>query len=48
MNELRRDEYGVVTTLPNGRTAEVVPLIFHRARICLVNQHCRITYDDVW
>lgn len=34
--------------LPNGRKADVVPLTFGRARICLVNEHERYAYDDAW
>jgi hypothetical protein len=34
--------------LANGRRAEVVPLTFGRGRICLVNQHCDSSYDDMW
>jgi len=34
--------------LPNGRKAEVVPLTFGRARICLVDEQIPMMYDDVW
>lgn len=37
-----------VRELPNGRIAEVVRLTFGRARICLVNEHVPLVYDDVW
>jgi hypothetical protein len=34
--------------LANGRLAEVIPLTFGRARICLVSVGCRMSYDDGW
>jgi hypothetical protein len=34
--------------LPNGRHADMVPLTFVRARICLVNLNDRGGYDDEW
>jgi len=46
--QLRRDEYGFVAELPNGRLAEIMPLTFGRARICLLNEHSRFCYDDMW
>ena len=34
--------------LPDGRSAEIVPLTFGRARITVVNEHDPLSYDDVW
>lgn len=34
--------------LANGRTAEVLPLLFGRARLGVVSQHCRHCYDQVY
>jgi hypothetical protein len=34
--------------LPNGRKAEVIPLTFGRARICLTSVACEFAYDDGW
>lgn len=33
---------------PNGRIAEIAPIAFRRARLCLVNPTFRESYDDVW
>ena len=44
-----RLEYALaVRELPNGRLAEAIPLLYGRARICLVNERVPQTYDDVW
>lgn len=44
------DAHDVVARIwyPNGRIAEVVPLAFGAARLCLVNPTFGHTYDDVW
>lgn len=34
--------------LPNGRKVDVIPLTYGRARICLVNERERFSYDDTW
>ena len=46
---MQATEYGTIEhTLPNGRLAEIVSLTFGRARICLVSEYCRFSYDSVW
>lgn len=35
-------------TLPNGREAEVIPLTFGRARLCLISRMWAPNYDDAW
>jgi hypothetical protein len=34
--------------LPNGRFAEVILLIYGRARLCLISALCASTYEDSW
>jgi hypothetical protein len=34
--------------LSNGMFAEVIPLVYDRARLCLVNRHFNDSYDNEW
>lgn len=34
--------------LPDGRELQVVPLLGLRARLCVTNPHCSMSYEDVW
>jgi hypothetical protein len=34
--------------LPNGREVDIIHLTFGRARICLVDEACDLTYEDSW
>jgi len=34
--------------LPNGRHVDVNELTYGRARVCLINQRDRFSYDDEW
>lgn len=40
--------YLFALTLPNGRRAAVVPLLFERARLVLVSADDPYSYEDVW
>ena len=35
-------------TLPDGRSATVIPLTFGRARLCVSPPDNPMVYDDVW
>lgn len=35
-------------TMPDGRIADVIPLTYGRARLCVGREPERFGYDDVW